>query len=1035
MNIFYKLTMVFAVICMTIPTLAQRGPAGVGAAAENQIWLDATTLNHADGDPVNFWGDKSENGENFTSVSADRFPIYSSTGMNGMPALTFDGYNDVLFSGAIPELDSESLTFFMVYQKTTMLSDMLITSKYASASRKWETYAVGGYSTLFGAQYSPTRVSTSFVGSGAPSFYSQHMTPTAISMYNQGVHGGTTSGAYTVPSGHQNVVLANKRTDGFGGYVFGGLVSELIVFNTSLNDLERVLVENYLGAKYNMAIPTDLYDYEATHSRGVIGIGNDGTNVHNESTGDGILTISSPDDMGSGEYLLVGHDNQPIDEYNTENLPPILLALEYERMQRQWRIDETGDVGTLNFSFDLSAPGLDFGIPDDYFILIDSDGDGDFTNATVAIPTDYDGVNKTVSADINVTAGTLITIAAPKNSLDINSVTTGNWSNPSTWDCTCIPTTLDNVTIFNGDEVFVDTDGFMTNLNVDAGATLTMDEDFTLNISGNWEITGETNFNDGTIAFVGEINQNVNILSESEDTVRLNNVVLNNTAGGTITFEQQNYILHGTLSPNAGHLVIDPSTNFVIASTSATEGGRVGPIMAGSTITGQFNVQRFIPAGIAGWRDLASPVIGATFNGWDPDLPMSGDDFPDGCAWGPDGCFHSVTYNEDDVLIDVTSSSDPIVNGRGYEIFVGNTMTSWDGGTLNSLGTLNASGNLDFSFGSGWSTIGNPYASPISFSSVGLSGGIGEYFYVYDPSSGGFEWYDGTSGTSSIPEITENGLMATGQAVWIFSSGAGTVTFSQANKVEGNATYIRGHEENNALMVTLKENASTYHCVAQLEEKSLAQDGLEDDMDLRQLIQPHQDGPSLAFEFEEGVLRKNFIAPDGRDKSFQLDVKIKNTGLYTISADNWANFRNYRHIYLYDAETNQTIDLKSESYVFHADADAEEDLSDISRFTLILTNGEGNHGAAFAGINEVEMQSGTVVINQMGHVIDIAVSEEEVGLSTITITNVLGQTEVHSIQTSLINGSNIITLPEHLKGFHIISVKTENQIVNKKVIL
>ena len=1025
---------IFSFIGMSIFTFgafAQTGPAGVGSSSENRVWLDANTINVTDSEPVTSWPDISGNSADFIQGNASQQPLLITSGIGGLPTVSFDGVNDAIYSASLAEVETPNITYFAVYERDALAFDMIVNSQYEGDGYfKWTSYSNATDNRVISAQFSPGIKTVSFVPSAGPAFLSSHITPTNLKAYYQGTLAGTKTSAYVTPTDHINIVLGNLSPTGFGKYDFGGDISEFILYNTAITDLQRILIENYLGAKYGMTIATDWYDYEATHNMGLIGIADDGVDVQDEATGVGLITLSGATDLGASEHFIIAHTNDSLNIFNDVNIPAFLSGS--ERLERTWKVDELGEVGTTTLTFNLADFGVDFGIPLTYRMLIDTDED--FTSGATIITGTYVPLTGELTFNVNLSDGDVFTIAAVYEPKDINSIVDGPWSQLSTWDCNCHPTYRDNVNIHTGDEVTVDEEAFVQNLTIESGAILTMDEDFTVNIYEDWVITGETNFSAGNIAFVGEVNQDISILTVSDDTIGLFNIIIANEAGGNVTFLNRNYLLTGTLSPNAGNLVIDPSTEFIIGSSSASEGGRVGPILGGTTVTGNFTVQRFIPPGVADWRDLASPVVGSTFDDWDPDLAMSGPGFPDGCAWGPDGCFQSVTYFEADAFIELENSSDPILNGRGFEIFVGNTLTSFDGSTLSSRGTINSSSPLAFNYGDGWSTIGNPYASPISFSTVTRTPEIGNYFYVYDPTSGGFEWYDGASGTSSIPEITEDGLMATGQAVWIFTTGTGTITFNQANKVENDATYIRSHMDDDALRLTLKENAATYSCTMYLEENSLASDGVENDLDIRHLSSPTQKGPSFAMKFGEDLLRKNQIAEDGRDKSFKLLAEVKKEGFYTISADNWGNFRYYRHIYLYDAITGHSYDLKERPYVYHAELNEDEETIDKDRFTLILSNGESGITNP-SGAAKPEIESVSVEITQMDHVIDIAPSEDLGEISTITVTNVLGQTEVFSTQTMLLGGSNIITLPENIKGFHIITVRTGNQIISEKVIL
>ncbi|OUR87790.1 hypothetical protein A9Q92_03790, partial [Methylophaga sp. 42_8_T64] len=292
--------------------------------------------------------------------------------------------------------------------------------------------------------------------------------------------------------------------------------------------------------------------------------------------------------------------------------------------------------------------------------------------------------------------------------------------------------------------------------------------------------------------------------------------------------------------------------------------------------------------------------------------------------------------------------------------------------------------------------------------------------------------YDGASGITSLPEITEDGLIATGQSVWIFATSVGSITFNQFNKTEATATFIRSFEEDNSLHLTLSENSSTYSCTMRLEEHSDAEDGTDNSYDIRHLSTGRESCPSFAVQSGTDILRKNYIKKDGRDKSFELYSNILNDGFYTISAENWGNFRRYQKILLFDRLTGETMNLKDNNYAFYSVADNPEEES-ISRFTLILSNSANANENN--GIHVPDSKSDKLSIKQMGNIIDVQSVQDFDETTTITLTNVLGQKEVFVTTASLQSGSNIVPLPSNLKGFHIITLKTGEEIVTHKIVL
>lgn len=1025
----YSFTFIgFAIASLMAGTAyGQTGPAGVGSSTDNQIWLDAHSLGFPDGASVASWADLSGNGADFTQGASLRQPTFNTSGISGVSSLTFDGVNDVLASGSIPALESSNVTYFLVYDRTTTTSDMIINADYSSSFKKWRTYMNNGQNTINSAHFSPSIQWVRYTDPPGASFLSTHITPTTNSIYNQGDLEQSKTATYTTPTGHNAIYVGNRNGTATSSYTFTGEIAEVIVYNDALNPLERVLVENYLGAKYDMSIPTDHYAYNATHRFGLIGLADDGTDTQTTAQGSGELELSAATDLGSDEYFIVAHTDFSFTTYNGDNLPPELPA--HERLERTWRVGETGDVGTVTLTFHL-ADG-DYAVPETYRVL--TDDDGDFTDATTTAGT-YDAISQTVSFDIDFDDGDYFTLTGIPEILEIHSVVDGVWSDVDTWDCVCIPGANDLVYIDPATEVTVDIDGYVDYFSVEFTGSLIMDTDVTLDINGDFDMAGTTDFSAGTLSFTGDVGQDITIISTLDYHMDLNNVLIENTSPDNVTFNAHNYALHGTLYPNRGNIVFDASTNFIIASTAVDHAGQIGPIIAPTTLTGNVTAQRFIGAAPSDWRDICSPVVGSTFDDWDPDLSMSGEGFPDGCAYGPDGCFRSVTYTDHSILYEVINSSDPILNGRGFEIYMGNDLETFSGTTLNARGSINPSTDIVNTYTTGWTIFGNPYCSTIAFSGLTRSGSIGNYFYVYDPASGAYEWYDGASGTTSIPSITEDGLMSSGQAVWIFASSIGTITLNQGNKTETAGTYIRTHTEDNNLHLTLSENNSTYSCTMQLEEHADASDGIDEAMDIRHLSTGKELAPSIAVQTTDAEIRKNFIKNDGIDKSFELLTNIKNEGYYTISAENWGNFRSYHKILLFDRMTGETVNLKEHPYVFYANAsDPQKNKSD-RRFTLILSNSaDANENN---GIQATDFDSDdALVIKQMGNIIEVQSVQEYDTPTTFTLTNVLGQKEVFITTTTLAAGSNLVTLPTTIKGFHIITLRTGDQIVTKKVVL
>ncbi len=76
--------------------ITQTGAGGVGNASSNGLWLRADALTLSNLDPVTTWFDLSGNANQASSANTKRPLFISSSALNNMPALRFDGNDDSL---------------------------------------------------------------------------------------------------------------------------------------------------------------------------------------------------------------------------------------------------------------------------------------------------------------------------------------------------------------------------------------------------------------------------------------------------------------------------------------------------------------------------------------------------------------------------------------------------------------------------------------------------------------------------------------------------------------------------------------------------------------------------------------------------------------------------------------------------------------------------------------------------------------------------------------------------------------------------
>ncbi len=1017
--------LIVATFCCSIG-FAQTGPGGVGTNVTAPFWLDAHTMGGSNGSAVTTWTDYSGNGNDATEADPTDQPFYITNSVNGRNAIDFQG-SQCLTAGAESQLDNlTKFKFFCVADVDN----------------------AAPLSLPFNIDYGPSGADAAFSGvltqSGAMDVYGHKhssliradlSSPSGVHIYGGTYDMGTgeltgetdfvvddvNSNLLRNTSAHEEFWIGGTNSFGASHYFFDGQIAEIFVYSTDINSTQQNILENYISAKYGIAATTDMYTLQANHGLGVVGIGQEsGGDSHTDSQGNGVVRINTPDDLNDGEYLFVGHDDVELTSFNLSTNVPTSLSGS-QRFTRQWRAEKTGDLGNITLIFDLD-PTINYsGDPDSYSLLIDGDTDMSGTVDHILTGT-YNAGDETVTfTNVDLQTGDFFTLVGDAPAI-ITSINTGDWSETTTWDCGCIPTCFSEVLIEAPHNVNVDEDAFVYDFYVEG--KLTMDAEFDLSIYGSTEIDGDLELSAGKIVMAGSSDQTFDCLGGS---YTLHDFEVNNTTGSTVTLSPATLSLEGSLLMEKGDLVIDNTSGgiLIIASDAASGGGRIGEIKPACTITGNVRVDRFLAAGNADYRNLTSPISNGTLAMWDNSILISGEGFPDGCAYGVGGCFYSVKSYYSGAYHDVTDINTTLDPGAGYEVFIGDDLATWAGGSVSVTGTPHPEGDLVVNVSFDWNSLGNPYSSPILFSNVARNH-VDNYFYIYDASTGGYQWYDGASNTASIPELN-NGLLASGQGFWTFDYGF--FTFDQTDKVDQNATFIRSSESGDkGIYFTVRENASTYETTISFEEHPDTEDGFDTIRDVRHLNLRDAKCPNIAIKTFDDLLRKNWINSDVREKSFDIYSSFQNEGYYTFESSNIEGFDNYNKIYLLDLETGKFIDLtRTPEYVFHTDA------GEFDRFKILFSNeAEDLDGKEINSGMQETVENLTII--QMGHVIDISSEEFVSENAEVSVFNLLGQEEVFFTTTAVMAGSNIITVPSSVKGVHLFSINFNGKRITKKLV-
>jgi len=148
---------------------------------------------------------------------------------------------------------------------------------------------------------------------------------------------------------------------------------------------------------------------------------------------------------------------------------------------------------------------------------------------------------------------------------------------------------------------------------------LTVNSGYTLTNNSTFTTTGTTFINNGTINGTGTLIMNGSSSQTISGTGTVANLTINTSAGVTIASGSNNLGITGVLTLQLGQFTTNG--NLTLKSTSIANSGVLaaidGVINTGS-ITGNVTVERYIPEGYRGYRDLAPEVFnaGSIYNNW-----------------------------------------------------------------------------------------------------------------------------------------------------------------------------------------------------------------------------------------------------------------------------------------------------------------------------------------------------------------------------------------------------------------------------------
>jgi|GEM_PF-726578 len=258
----------------------------------------------------------------------------------------------------------------------------------------------------------------------------------AVAIFVDSESAASGTGSTTALTGPANFGIGNHSDPNVNAQ-FSGDIAETIVFNEALDENERTRVESYLAIKYGITrvvaglseaaedylagdggIIWDIDGQGLAYHNDIFGIGRDDLSCFEQTkskseNSDALVTIDNNGSFASDDaWLISGNDNAIIEAVGNNERPSAIKS----RLNREWRVQETGTVGTIRLSYDLSTVTGPSGVGTNNLnqtrLMVDDDGD--FSNGGTALisPAAIDGTNDIVTFEVDFTSGQYYTLGS-----------------------------------------------------------------------------------------------------------------------------------------------------------------------------------------------------------------------------------------------------------------------------------------------------------------------------------------------------------------------------------------------------------------------------------------------------------------------------------------------------------------------------------------------------------------------------------------------------------------------------------------------
>ncbi len=445
---------------------AQTGPGGVGNAdgsasqPKNILWFDTNSLSLNDNDPVPLWTDRSGNGTDASQGTVVNQPLFKTNALNGFPIIYFDnstaGQEDFLTYNGNVLVNTDFTAFYVAARRDN--SQNIVLGGTAASSNQNLYFGWNDATQLICSHYgnditaSLSGDGSGYIGDGSAGndygIFMDRLSSAEAAPQRRVFQDGVQTGSINDPT--QLAAYTGAAIGRFGSTPQYSIVNvaEIIYYTDPLNSAERIIVENYLAAKYNIDITTaSRYSgASAGYFYNVAGIGRESDGAHSRAASAGFYVYENNTSFDNGEYIMFGHNNVPNSSSSVKTTSTVTNSGAAAAWNREWYLDATKTNGIdAKLIFDFKEALSDGQNPQNisnYVLLYRANTAANYSIVAGLTP-GQDAADQVyfniTNADLNdgyYTIGTQDEVNSPVEGKSVNtwySLVSGDWENPDIW--------------------------------------------------------------------------------------------------------------------------------------------------------------------------------------------------------------------------------------------------------------------------------------------------------------------------------------------------------------------------------------------------------------------------------------------------------------------------------------------------------------------------------------------------------------------------------------------------------------------------